>query len=68
MTTASASKASTWVGWYDDRNMDCVYKAIRCLILSDDFNSELNGYTTVDFTSSIQLPVGSLALGIHELD
>ncbi|RCS69948.1 TonB-dependent receptor [Vibrio casei] len=66
VTTASASKASTWVGWYDDQ-YGLRLQSNTMFDLSDDFNSELNGYTTVDFTSSIQLPVGSLALGIQNL-
>ncbi|MGV3000875.1 TonB-dependent receptor [Vibrio sp. E150_018] len=66
VTTSSASKMGAWVGWYDD-----IY-ALRLqsntmFDLSDGSDNELDGYTTVDLTTSVKLPVGSLGFGIQNL-
>lgn len=63
---ASASKASAWIGWYDP-NYALRLQSNTMFDLSDDFDGELDGYTTVDFTSSVNLPVGSLGFGITNL-
>lgn len=66
VTGASASKASAWLGWYDEQYA-LRLQSNTMFDLSDDSDDELDGYTTVDFMSSVNLPVGSLAFGIQNL-
>ncbi|OEF23417.1 aerobactin siderophore receptor iutA [Vibrio rumoiensis 1S-45] len=66
VTSASASKASAWLGWFDDQYAMRL-QSNTMFDLSDDYDGELDGYTTVDFSSSVNLPVGSIALGIQNL-
>lgn len=63
---ASASKASAWLGWYDD-TFAARLQSNTMFDLTDDFDGELDGYTTVDLTTSVNLPVGSLGFGIQNL-
>lgn len=63
---ASTSKASAWLGWYDD-NLAAKLQSQTMFDYEDDADNKLEGYTTLDLVGSYQLPVGSLGFGIQNL-
>ena len=63
---ASTSKASAWLGWYDD-NLAAKLQSQTMFDYEDDADNKLEGYTTFDLVGSYQLPVGSLGFGIQNL-
>ena len=63
---ASTSKASAWVGWYQD-DYSLKLQSLTMFDYKDAEDRELDGYTVVDFIGSYQLPVGSLGFGIKNL-
>ncbi|WP_205952505.1 ferric aerobactin receptor IutA [Pantoea stewartii] len=63
---ASPSKATAYVGWSPDP-WSLKVQSTTSFNLSDDAGYNINGYTTVDFIGSYELPVGKLSFSVENL-
>ncbi len=63
---ASSSKATAYVGWSPDP-WSLKVQSTTSFNLSDDAGYNINGYTTVDFIGSYELPVGKLSFSVENL-
>ncbi|MCW8346855.1 TonB-dependent receptor [Vibrio sp. ZSDZ65] len=63
---SSASKVGSWLGYAQD-SYSARLQSQTMLDREDDQGGKLNGYTTVDFLTTVQLPVGSVAFSVNNL-
>ena len=63
---ASASKASSWVGWYGS-DLSLKVQSQTMFDYEDADENELVGYTVFDLLGSYELPVGSIGFGVQNL-
>lgn len=66
VTQASPSKATAYVGWAPG-NWALRLQGQKSFDLSDADGNKINGYYTMDFIGSYQLPVGKLSFSIENL-
>ncbi|HCD7255095.1 TPA: TonB-dependent siderophore receptor [Citrobacter farmeri] len=66
VTLASPSKATAWVGWAPEP-WSLRVQTQQSFDLSDASGNKLDGYNTVDFIGSYQLPLGKLTFSIENL-
>ncbi len=63
---ASASKANSWVGWYES-DFALKVQSQTMFDYKDADENKLSGYTVFDLVGSYELPVGSLGFGIQNV-
>ncbi|MGP2460991.1 TonB-dependent siderophore receptor [Pantoea ananatis] len=63
---ASPSKATAYVGWSPDP-WSLRLQSTQSFDLTDNGGNKIDGYTTVDFIGSYQLPVGKLSFSVENL-
>lgn len=63
---ASNSKVGAWLGW-NESIYTARLQSQTMLSRTDENGKTLNGYTTVDFVTTVDLPVGNLAISINNL-
>ncbi|RYC47336.1 TonB-dependent receptor [Pectobacterium zantedeschiae] len=63
---ASPSKATAYIGWAPDP-WNLRVQSTQSFDLTDAKGNKINGYNTVDFIGSYQLPVGTLSFSIENL-
>ncbi|MFC5080666.1 Ferric aerobactin receptor precursor [Vibrio thalassae] len=63
---SSASKVGSWLGYSHDR-YTARLQSQTMLDREDDYNGKLHGYTTIDFMTTVDLPVGSVTFAVNNL-
>lgn len=63
---ASPSKATAYVGWAPDP-WNLRLQTTQSFDLTDESGNKIDGYNTIDFIGSYQLPVGKLSFSIENL-
>ena len=66
VTLASPSKATAWVGWAPEP-WSLRIQSQQTFDLSDASGNKLDGYNTMDFIGSYQLPLGKLTFSVENL-
>lgn len=66
VTLASPSKATAWVGWAPEP-WSLRVQSQQTFDLSDASGNKLDGYNTMDFIGSYQLPLGKLTFSVENL-
>lgn len=66
VTLASPSKATAWVGWAPEPWILRV-QSQQTFDLTDASGNKLDGYNTMDFIGSYQLPLGKLTFSVENL-
>jgi iron complex outermembrane receptor protein len=66
VTLASPSKATAWVGWAPEP-WTLRVQSQQTFDLTDASGNKLDGYNTMDFIGSYQLPLGKLTFSVENL-
>ena len=66
VTLASPSKATAWVGWAPEP-WALRIQSQQTFDLTDASGNKLDGYNTMDFIGSYQLPLGKLTFSVENL-